>query len=95
MRGFICFMCGVAETAAIGSIVSLGVSPGVAVVLLLIPMVLLALSFWVPSWVQVVQKRRGQVYVYVPPEQRRYSGEVYRPFVEQGQGLLWDEEEWQ
>ena len=86
MREFLCFMCGVAEMAAIGAILSLGLSQGVAVVLLLIPVVLLVLSLVVPAWARAARARRARVFVYVPFEQRRYPGEVSR--------LSGEEEQW-
>lgn len=78
MRQFLCFVCGVAEMAALGSSLSLGFPLVVAALLLLIPVVLLVLVLVLPGWLEASRARRARVYVYVPPEQRRYPGQVTR-----------------
>lgn len=88
MLKFVCFLCGFAEMAAIGSVISLGLSLVVSVVMLLVPLFLLvwALILSVRSRAaRVPRARKSKVYVYVPPEQRRYPGQAFRPYVEPGQ----------
>jgi hypothetical protein len=65
--------------AAFGVSVSLALPLALAAVLLFIPVVLLVLVLRLPGWQEAVEQRKRRVYVYVPPEERRYPGEVTRP----------------
>lgn len=80
MQRFLCFLCGFAFMAGLGASLSLAFPLLLTVLLLLIPVVLLVLVCALPGWLDAAQVRRSRVQVYVPPAERRYPGEVTRPY---------------
>jgi len=93
MRNGLLALCAFAVVLAFGAALALNLPGLVAVVLMAIP-IFLALLVWVqPTWQAAAQRRREQVFVYVPPEQREYPGQAYRPY-EPVPGEAQDQEVW-
>lgn len=92
MRGLLCGFCGFAEMMGLGAVLSLPLPGPVVALILLLPVLLLFLVLALPAWQDAARARRAQVYVYVPPEQRRYPGQVTRPYVEQEVYQSYEEE---